>query len=201
MTAIIIIDLQNDFLSPDGTLGIKHISTDFLADIKNLVEQGRKNGQIIIWIKSIYNKVYVDHTDKFIEYKDKLNKLNFDCGDLFRTHCGKRNFCEIGTIGAEFHEDVIDIIQPGDCIIVKQNYSAFIDTDLDVILKNNNIKNLIITGVTTNKCVMCTCIHAYLLNYDVTIIKSCTKSVDKIKYDKAIEELSTICLIKKDEKN
>lgn len=198
MTAIIIIDLQNDFLSPDGPLGVNHIPTSFLANINNLVENGRKNGQLIIWIKSIYKNILVNHIDKFTEYKDKLANLNFDCDDLFRTHYGKKNYCIHGTLGAEFYTDVIDQMQSSDCILVKKNYSAFIDAELHNILKSNNIKNLIISGVTINKCVMCTSIHAYLLDYDVTIIKSCVIATNNNKYEDAIEKLKTFCRVRDD---
>ena len=195
MTAIIIVDLQNDFLTVDGPLKQNHIPTYFLKNIEELVKKERNIGSLIIWINSIYHNNYIDHKDKFNYYQDELNKLPFNYDVLFKTHCGKRQFCAKDTLGQKFHIFASELIIDSDIIITKNNYSSFIDTNLKNILDANNIKKTIVCGVTTNNCVKATAIHSYLLGFDTYISKSCTMSTNEIKKDKTLKELENICTI------
>jgi nicotinamidase-related amidase len=58
--------------------------------------------------------------------------------------------CAEGTWGAEFHEGLEP--RPGDMIVTKHRYSAFIGTDLDMLLRARGVK-MLVTGVGTGMCV------------------------------------------------
>jgi ureidoacrylate peracid hydrolase len=55
--------------------------------------------------------------------------------------------------------------QPGDIVVNKNRHSGFVNTDLDAILRTNNIKYLVVTGVATNVCVESTIRDAFSHEY------------------------------------
>jgi ureidoacrylate peracid hydrolase len=78
--------------------------------------------------------------------------------------------CEENTFGWEFYK-----VRPekDDVVVTKHRFDAFMDTDLDVILRSKGIKTLIITGLVTNVCVETTTRHAFLKDYYVVVPDDC----------------------------
>ena len=74
-----------------------------------------------------------------------------------------------GTESSEF-EPLLNIL-PDELIIYKQRYSAFSDTTLQMVLRANNIENLILLGVSTSGIVLSTLRQAFDLDYKCNIIK------------------------------
>jgi ureidoacrylate peracid hydrolase len=64
--------------------------------------------------------------------------------------------------------------EPGDPLVTKHRYSAFINTDLDLILRAQGIKSLILTGVATNGCVESTARDGFMLDYYVVFVDDCS---------------------------
>ena len=54
-----------------------------------------------------------------------------------------------------------------DLLVIKKRYSAFFQTNLDVLLKQKNVDTLVIAGVNTHACVRMTAIDAYQHDYQV----------------------------------
>ena len=79
--------------------------------------------------------------------------------------------CEAGTWGWNYYGDVRP--RDGDCEIIKHRYDAFIDTDLDLVLRSRGIRTLIVCGVTTNVCVESTTRHAFFLDYYCVVPGDC----------------------------
>ena len=63
-----------------------------------------------------------------------------------------------------------------DYSIVKPRYSAFFATELDLILRRLGIKKLILAGTTTPNCIRTTCYDAISLDYEVIVLRDCTSS-------------------------
>ena len=63
-------------------------------------------------------------------------------------------------------------------MVIKHRYSAFVNTDLDLILKAQQIKTLLITGTATNVCVESTARHAHMLDYHVVFLCDLTAASD-----------------------
>jgi ureidoacrylate peracid hydrolase len=83
--------------------------------------------------------------------------------------------CQTGTWGAEFYDLSPD---PDDYILTKHRYSAFINTSLDLILRSNGIRTLIVTGTATHVCVDCTARDGFQHDYFVVIPADCTATSD-----------------------
>jgi biuret amidohydrolase len=60
----------------------------------------------------------------------------------------------------------------------KKRYDCFVGTDLEFVLRANNITTLWITGVNTNSCCLATSIDASCRDYDVTMVSNCVDTMD-----------------------
>jgi nicotinamidase-related amidase len=165
---LVLIDLQNEFLSPGGRFPIHESSRQFLNRIPGLAAIFRSSGQPIIWVRAQYGSVGVaPHPEG--EQRDTQN--------LSGTHIGQTPCCEKGSIGAEFTEDMAALIsipsESENIIITKTWYSAFKDTNLLAELRNRDIKDIFLAGLLTNICVSATALDALDLGFDVTVLKDC----------------------------
>ncbi len=149
-TALVVIDMQNDFCAEEGYLhkrfGRDMSSNLVLANrIMTTVAIAREAGVMIVWIKANYEP----------QYLGAAMKANADPDNI----C-----CEGGSWGWDFYQ-----VTPlkGEPVVEKHCYNGFYETDLDKILKVKHIKNLVMTGVATNVCVESTLREAYFNGYFV----------------------------------
>ncbi len=154
-TAIVVIDVQNDFLHPEGGQarnGIEVTAGQRMVDtlVPFLVESSR------LHIPTIFVRNTQNAWTK---------------SEAFLAQRGNRpQICEEGTFGVQFYRVKP---QPDDYIITKHRYSAFIGTDLDLVLKCRKIKTLVIAGVTTNTCVESTARDGFMLEYNIVVLSDC----------------------------
>jgi len=66
--------------------------------------------------------------------------------------------------------------EPDDYFILKPKHSAFYSTVLEMLLGYLGIKRLILTGLTTNQCVLFTANDAHMRDYDIVIPRDCVVS-------------------------
>jgi nicotinamidase-related amidase len=141
-SAVLVIDMQNDFLLPEAPVpapgGMKLVPV-----IAALARGARLLSLPVVFTQEMHR---ADLSDFGIE-------LAFE-----PPHCLE------GTPGM----DLVDGLEPepGDLRIMgKRRYDAFLGTDLDLALRVRGIENLLITGVCTDICVICTVHHARNLDY------------------------------------
>jgi nicotinamidase-related amidase len=169
-TAIIVVDVQNDFCSPGGVVygsGEKHkIYPQMIKNIKKLLDAGREAGALIAYLT--YSSL-PHHLSDSIEGVHERLRLNAD-GDVEKIP----TICLEGTWGAE----VVDEIKPKekDVIVKKNRPSGFIQTNLDLILRNQGIKTLVMTGIVTEGCVLSTARHGQCLDYLIVPADGCMSS-------------------------
>ena len=79
-------------------------------------------------------------------------------------------------------EELSDALPPefgrreGDYTIVKPRFSAFFQTELDLILRRLGINTVLLAGTTTPNCIRATCYDALSLDYNVAILEDCVSS-------------------------
>lgn len=147
-TALIVIDMQRDFLDAGGYAASAGLDVTLLrkaiAPIACLLSAARQKDMLVI------------HTRE--GHKADLS----DCSavKLARSANGGAKIGSLGPLGrllvrGEYGHDFIDDLQPlkDEVVIDKPGYSAFASTDLALILQNHAIDQLIFTGVTTEVCV------------------------------------------------
>ena len=83
--------------------------------------------------------------------------------------------------GNEFKEEAQPA--PGEKRFTKTVNSAFIGTELEQYLRNQNISNLVIVGLTTDHCVSTTTRMAGNLGFNVTLISDATATFDRVGHD------------------
>lgn len=66
--------------------------------------------------------------------------------------------------------------QPGDYSIIKPRWSAFFQTELDLILRRLGVRTVILAGTTTPNCIRTTCYDANALDYNVVVLEDCCSS-------------------------
>ncbi|MQL55931.1 cysteine hydrolase family protein [Acidianus ambivalens] len=153
-TALIIVDMQNDFVRKDGKLPVPTAEST-IKPIKDLIKKARDSSALVVYTQDWHMK---DDPEFKIWGEHAL----------------------AGTWGAE----IIDELKPekDDFIIKKYRYDAFFETPLDYILRVKGIKNLIITGTVANICVLHTAGSAALRWYNVIMPKDGISAITDFDY-------------------
>lgn len=152
-TALLIVDMVYDFTDPDGLVFYEE-NLEVLSKINGLTNICRNKSALVIYIEHSYRK---DKKDGNLE---KMRK------------------CCISGSGGDITDRMLQI-KPEDYVIKKRRYSAFFSTDLDLVLRENEIKNVVIVGTKTNCCIRATVTDAYYLNYNVFVVRECVATNDK----------------------
>ncbi len=171
-TAVIVIDMQNAFVSKNGRFDL--LGRDIpelqkpIEPIKKISNAARAKGLKVIYV------VHLLSPD--LRESGGPNSPNWYKGlTFYREHPEWRDRQIIsGTWGAEVVEELKP--QEGDILVVKPRYSAFFGTDLDTILKTYNIKYLAIVGVGTCICVETSVRDAFNLEYFPILISDAVAS-------------------------
>ena len=94
-----------------------------------------------------------------------------------------------GTKGAEVIPELK--LSNKDFVVPKRRYSGFFQTDLDILLKELDVKTVIMTGLHAHMCVRHTSADAYCLGYDVVVAKEATDSFTEEDYINGLAYLKT----------
>ncbi|KAJ7582627.1 Isochorismatase-like protein [Mycena floridula] len=155
--ALVIIDLQNEFLSSQGRFPVLGSSGDsLLQNLVLIVPKFRQSGGKIIWIRSIY--AYTP--------SEPVRGLR-------TTHTGDTPCCEAGSWNSEFHPLVLSLQQESDLIVLKSNYSAFEETVLQQTLETFGITDVYFCGLLSGTCVLASVVDAVQMPFKVFAISDC----------------------------
>jgi nicotinamidase-related amidase len=157
-TALLIVDMQADFVSPDGAAGrwgvdLSTVSAA-LATAQRLAEAARAAGAPVIFA-GLFTR---PETDSPV----LLERLRRRGGDPEV----EAAICRDGEAGSAF---VGPLPHPDEQVIRKTRYSAFWDTDLDAHLRASTVDTIVLAGVTTECCVADTARDAFNLDYHVIV--------------------------------
>lgn len=183
-TALLIIDVQNDFCSVGG---INDLTTHragvglmppMVSNVKELIAASRRAGTLLIFSQN------TDYADRRTASPAYLRRRAIKRGYGF-----ERDSTVIDTWGWQFVEEVTP--NPGDIIVRKHRSSAFTGTDLDLLLRSNSVKSVVLTGAVTEGCVEATARAAEMLDYYVVVVEdACASSVREL-HQAAIMVLAT----------
>lgn len=150
--ALLVIDVVRDFTDPAGKVPHPQ-AADIVPRIHALVQHARQHGAVIIWVIDSH----------------RPGKPDWEL-DNVRPHC------MADTPGVELAPPLAPAAE--DYVITKRRYSAFMGTDLDLILRDNRVDTVFLTGTKTNVCIRATAQDAFEMNYRVIVPRECV-STDK----------------------
>ena len=161
-STLVVIDLQNEFLSDGGHFSITPSSKcALLRNLRNLVPDFRTAKGKLVWVRSIYANTGTE-TPAPQHGQTELSSTPGSASHprLSGTHNGKTQCCVAGSVNAEFHPDVAALITSEDTIVTKGWYSAFKETSLLDDLRLLQTKNVYFCGLLSNTCVLATILDA-----------------------------------------
>lgn len=179
-TALLTIDLQNDFLHPEGAYGragqTAEAITALPARIKPVVDALRAKGGT--YISAQFTLVPGPNNEPLIA--PHLKEL--------RPFLGKGDFAP-----GKFGHALVDTLAPADYTIEKVAYSALYQTRLEYILRALNIDTLIIGGIVTNGGVASTVRDAHLRNLHTILLSDGCAAFKQEVHDATLLSLASVC--------
>jgi len=153
-SALIVVDMVRDFTDPDGLVFYPE-NRVILPRIREVWQYCRAKGFMIVFMQHCYRK---DKPDKNL--------------------VSMRPNCIEGSGGEDI--DPMLAVQPSDYVIKKRRYSAFFGTDLDLVLRENGVREVVIVGTKTNCCIRATVTDAYYLDYAPVVLTDCVATNDPV---------------------
>jgi nicotinamidase-related amidase len=165
-TALLVIDMQNDFLLPDAPAPAPG-GLELVPVIAGLARRARQVGATVV----------------FTQEAHRPGRQDFGIERFFEPiHCVE------GGTGI----DIVDGLapEPSDLVIgAKRRYDAFLGTELDLVLRLHGIENLVVVGVCTDVCVSSTVQHARNLDYRCLVLQDATAGTSL-----ELHEAALLCL-------
>jgi ureidoacrylate peracid hydrolase len=161
-SALLILDMQNAFIHPDGSLSKMGLDTSrtsiVIEPIKQLRNKFKEQNRPVIYTQHTHR---LDRTDVGLIAKVFPPIINLG-------HCFE------GTWDGE----IIEQLKPDgeDYVIKKSRFSAFYNTQLEEVLRGLNIDTLVVVGIATNICVESTVRDAFYRDFNVFVPRETTAS-------------------------
>jgi nicotinamidase-related amidase len=181
-SALIVIDMQRDFLDPGGYAATAGLDVTALRrpipSIRMLLDHARRCDMLVV------------HTRE--GHRPDLS----DCppAKMARSRMAGAEIGSAGPLGrllvrGEQGHDIIDELQPlfGEPVVDKPGYGAFHQTDLAQILQARGIRQLFICGVTTEVCVHSTLREATDRGYECVLVADACGSAHPALHDAAMQ--------------
>jgi ureidoacrylate peracid hydrolase len=184
-SALIIVDMQNDFVHPEGQFGImakqnpeRDIDFNFLSSpiprIKRLASAFRNADRPVIYVAHVLKS---DYSDAAFPYWRRERSNN-------------PQFIVEGTWGAK----IIDELKPEESehLVVKKGYGGFSNTSLDTILRTLSVTTCVVTGVTTCTCVSTTIRGGVEKNYRMIIVGDGTADTQREAHEHELKTMARV---------
>jgi ureidoacrylate peracid hydrolase len=174
-TAVIVVDMQNDFGSPSGMFALSGIDTSLIRavvpTIAGVLAAARRVGIQVIYLK--------------MGFQPDLSDAGRPDAPIWRVHVGRHVGEAVKApdgsssrvlIHDTWNTEILDELRPetGDIVIKKNRYSGFYETELHETLQRLGITDLIVTGCTTSVCVESTIRDASFRDYRCVLLSDCT---------------------------
>lgn len=155
-SVLLIVDMEYGFLDSKSPLFV-NLGFEIVTNIKKILNIYREKKLPIIFVKREHRKSGIDIDKTRVEIFKKSKGLILE---------------------NDKSSEIIDDLKPlkDEIIVIKRRWSSFFGTELDILLRRLNIKNLIVTGIQTPNCIRATVYDALSLDYNVIVISDATAS-------------------------
>jgi nicotinamidase-related amidase len=172
-SAIVVIDMQNDFCHPAGWLASIGVDVALarapIEPLRRLLPWLRARGTAVVWL-NWGNRPDLANLPPGVLHVYNPDGTGNGLGDPVRE--GGSPTLEAGSWSAA----IVDELKPeaGDFAVDKYRMSGFWDTPLDSVLRNLGVSTLLFAGVNVDQCVLATLTDAACAGYDVILIEDCS---------------------------
>lgn len=164
--AVIVVDMINEFCKPGGRMvlpGCERLVPHQLA----VIGAARAAGVPVVWVRD-------SHRRNLRRDRELLKRTPHGVEDTWATEVIE----DLGARDDEFH-------------VTKSRYSAFFQTDLDLLLKDMMVDQLVVFGVVTNICVRSTVHDAFFIGYEVVVPRDCCAATGPREQESSLYDIST----------
>jgi len=174
-TALLVVDMQNDFLSPEAALFVAG-GPSIIPAVLKAVEIAREKGAFVVWVVREHHE-----SGRDVEY--------------FRKHLydGTTGPTTNGSGGATLADGLV--ARPGEHKIVKSRFSAFFATNLDLVLRREGIDHIVVAGVQTPNCIRATAFDAIAHDYpSVAVLSDATAAQNEAIHSANLLDLRNVSI-------
>jgi nicotinamidase/pyrazinamidase len=166
-TALIVVDVQNDFADPKGNLYVRG-GEEVIGTINDEIARAKDAGALVVYTRDWHP----EETPHFQEF-----------GGTWPVHCVAE------TWGSEFHPDLrVDGPVVHKAMGPEDGYSGFSvrhertgersSTELEGILRDRGIERVVVVGLATDYCVKETAVDAARLGFEVVVLRDAMRAVE-----------------------
>lgn len=165
-TAVIVVDMINEFCKPGGKMVLPGYEA-LVGPQLSVIEAARAAGAPVVWVHDSHRR-----------------NMRRDREFIKRTPHG-----EEGTWATEIIDDLG--ARKHEIHVIKHRYSAFFQTDLDLVLKDMIVDQIVVFGVVTNICVRSTVHDAFFNGYEVVVPRDCCAATGPREQESTLYDIAT----------
>jgi nicotinamidase-related amidase len=177
-TALLLIDMQRDFVEPDGHFGILGIDLTMYDETRPrlaaLLSEARRRDVLVVHVQNTALPNRMSDSPAQIRFNLRMHESARRGGPPLR-------YTVPGTPGHEFVGELAPL--PDELVVRKYRSSAFWGTNMELLLRSNGIQTVVVGGCTTEGCVESTARDAMFCDHYVVIADDCVGSDDKEQHD------------------
>jgi len=177
-TALVIVDMQHDFVEQDGLFASLGIDLTMYEQTRprlaQLLAAARAHGVLVVHLQNTALPGGLSDSPPQVRFNLRMHEVARHDEEPLR-------YTVSGTKGHDFIPDLAPT--DGEVVVRKYRSSGFWGTNLDLVLRSNGIQTVVVTGCTTEGCVESTARDAMFSNYYVVIPTDCVGSDDKEQHD------------------
>jgi nicotinamidase-related amidase len=181
-TALVVVDMQNDLCDERGEFARQGADLSAYGPAiehqRSLIDAAREAGVLVVFVRATTLPHDLSRSPAQILFELRMKEsYAHPLDEPFE-------FCLPGTWG----HDVVEPLgcRPDDLKVDKHRSSAFVGTNLDVVLRSNAIRTVVVTGCTTEGCVDSTVRDAGFLDYYPVVPRDCVASDNPRLHDAAM---------------
>jgi ureidoacrylate peracid hydrolase len=163
---VLVVDMVNDFCKPGGAMVLPGCEL-LVPPQRMVIDAARLAGVPVIWIHDSHRR----NMRREREFAKR------------QTHCLE------GTWGVEIVDELG--ARADDIHVIKHRYSAFFQTDLDLVLKDMMVDQVVVFGVVTNICVRSTVHDAFFNGYEVVVPRDCCAATGPREHESTLYDIAT----------
>lgn len=166
-TAVLVVDIQNLFVGFPLHPPVEEV----LPRLHRFIHAARSAGATIVRIQNVI--------------PDEMYSEIWQ-----RQHGSPTSFLAPGSENAAFYAGFEP--EPGDVVITKPRYSAFIGTPLETVLRTRGIRTVIVAGLTTDVCVSSTARDAFQRDFHTITLGDCAAEQTQARHESGLATLSSV---------